>query len=604
MATDDDNRDETQDPWDGIEADDFPDLSSDSPLAFEEEPLSAEAGIGGDTPPFVEEEGEPAAARSAGDSDIDAWLTEGQDKPGPSLSVFQEDDSAAFAEWGEQAGVDRSSVEIGTGNSGVPSPSSIDVSSVGPESESMPDFSPFTAEVPDGGAEEAAWESPLTESSAAVATDGEAFGFEEVTTANEWNVETGSAAGETFGGDAAAAAQPRKKKSGGVGSLVGIVAGGLLAIPITLGILLWGFGRDPFGVAALVPDSLAFLVPNQFRPADFGPVGPVALAVAEPVAAGAEPAPPAEPLSAADEADAGDDALSDEEPAPAVADAEPTDEDLADTETLADTDMVEPEPLGESDMADMVDLAIIEPEPVIDAPAIETDVPVMAFTVVEPPLADEEPVAAAAPLLAMLDERSVAEPVLPVEPEPEPLDVTALDAAAAEVSAVTAEVAAIEDTTGPAQGRQLVAWYRSLAGYAESLSLLEQEAVETDRSLDPAAGSMMAVHREIADHPELHPHLARLTRDWIGYPRRQSDGVVVPGAFRGARRVGPFWRSEVRVGDTEGRPDIDLVVVTRAEPAAAVGETVVITGLALDGGVIWAANLQGVAAEKIGEPGL
>ena len=120
MATDDDNRDETQDPWDGIEADDFPDLSSDSPLAFEEEPLSAEAGIGGDTPPFVEEEGEPAAARSAGDSDIDAWLTEGQDKHGPSLSVFQEDDSAAFAEWGEQAGVDRSSVEIGTGNSGVP----------------------------------------------------------------------------------------------------------------------------------------------------------------------------------------------------------------------------------------------------------------------------------------------------------------------------------------------------------------------------------------------------------------------------------------------------------------------------------------------------
>lgn len=53
--------------------------------------------------------------------------------------------------------------------------------------------------------------------------------------------------------------------SAGVGQVVGVVLGGVLAIPVTLAILLWGFQRDPLGVATTFPEPLRFLLPRKVR---------------------------------------------------------------------------------------------------------------------------------------------------------------------------------------------------------------------------------------------------------------------------------------------------------------------------------------------------
>jgi hypothetical protein len=49
------------------------------------------------------------------------------------------------------------------------------------------------------------------------------------------------------------------------GSIIGVIFGGLLAVPVVAAILLWGFRRDDFGIAAQVPDSLSFLIPEDLR---------------------------------------------------------------------------------------------------------------------------------------------------------------------------------------------------------------------------------------------------------------------------------------------------------------------------------------------------
>jgi hypothetical protein len=48
-------------------------------------------------------------------------------------------------------------------------------------------------------------------------------------------------------------------------SLLGVLIGGLLAIPIVVAILLWGFRRDDFGIGRMLPESLSFLMPVELR---------------------------------------------------------------------------------------------------------------------------------------------------------------------------------------------------------------------------------------------------------------------------------------------------------------------------------------------------
>jgi hypothetical protein len=70
-----------------------------------------------------------------------------------------------------------------------------------------------------------------------------------------------------------------------------------------------------------------------------------------------------------------------------------------------------------------------------------------------------------------------------------------------------------------------------------------------------------------------------------------------------ARRVGPYWRSQLSLAATDKLPARELVVLTRAEPAVAPGDEVVIVGLAVDDDVVWASDLRPAAAGA-GFPGL
>jgi hypothetical protein len=92
----------------------------------------------------------------------------------------------------------------------------------------------------------------------------EEMGFDEA-------VAVGAAAGA-----AVVAAAPKKSappmpkakppKQGGMGQMIGVVLGGLMALPITYAILVWGFGKDPFKFTKSVPPEFAFLLPAKFQP--------------------------------------------------------------------------------------------------------------------------------------------------------------------------------------------------------------------------------------------------------------------------------------------------------------------------------------------------
>jgi len=64
----------------------------------------------------------------------------------------------------------------------------------------------------------------------------------------------------------------RRAKQSGLGQMVGVVLGGVLALPITYAILIWGFQKDPFKFAKMVPAEVAFLLPEKFQPGYKKPV--------------------------------------------------------------------------------------------------------------------------------------------------------------------------------------------------------------------------------------------------------------------------------------------------------------------------------------------
>jgi hypothetical protein len=532
---------------DGLEA--APDAALDSLLAAEA-PLEDDAAEPDVIP--AADAFAAAATESAADADIDDWLNGGTDAEASASSVLA---AGVFEEPGQEAdgfpdfAAGESTVSIGTGTSGIASPSGIEALGESTEmGESEPasagdDLDPFAGLSTDEGG----W--PTAEDGEAVADFGAGFDAGAGAAAAGAAAATVAAGGDAKQGPAKPKRPlpPRKKKPSVVGQLIGVVLGGAMAIPVTLGILIWGFGKDPFNVTPMLPDSVSFLLPAQFRPAGSGMI----------------PNAPS---------------LDDIVGTPAGGDGEaalPSGDDLATTE---------PEPAPPLEPAP-TDLAAVDPAPAPGAGEAEDD-----------------------PLMNLLDESGGSpQPPAPVEPppppEPEPLDLEKLGAAVAEVTAGLEAVAAVDDPSDPVRRRLLALWYKSLAGYAEELAALEQLATETGRPFEPAVERGDAVRAGLADHPKLLAELSGLTRSWIAYGKRPSDGVVTPATFVGARRVGPYWRSQVSLAATETKPALELVVLTRAEPAVAPGDEIVITGLAVDDDVVWASELR-PAAGTSGFPGL
>jgi hypothetical protein len=337
---------------------------------------------------------------------------------------------------------------------------------------------------------------------------------------------------------AAASRTNRKKKASGIGQVIGIVLGGVMAIPVTLAILIWGFGKDPFGTTKQLPEQLAFLLPAKFQRGgagggglDLGLPDPDTMSVRSPAT---DPqAPAAEPI--APEAD------------PVVPQPTAADPSAADP-SAGESSAGDQRPARTEEFVDPLDV----PQPTPSAPF--------------------------------------------ASPAPPPLDTAALDAALAAAEAAADAFRNVGDPDDPARTPLMLDWYKRLASVAEELVLLERTAADTGRALAGPPEGFKALHAGIAGHAGLRTELARLGRMWLTASKRNGDGVVLQVTFDSARRVGPYWSTQATLELPKGKTR-QVVLVSRAEPAAVAGDPIVVSGVILGDGVIWAADVRGAAAD-------
>ena len=612
----DDNRDDTDkqdgfDPWADLESDPPADQTDQFSFTFDDAPLDAaldatlddaldasasdepvqrsfaeEPVVAGGTPEV------PLLESTADDALVNAWLDDPADEPvAPApLAVFAPDepgDVDGLDGFDDESGsaFDPEAIEIGTGHSGIESASEVEGGGfVGEDSEASTE----AAEAFFGAVGEP--ESPedeIVESVSFVESDAEASEEADIIDFGTAAAGVAAAAAASGGRDdsiAIAATKPRPGsragKRGGIGQLVGIVLGGLMAIPIVLGILIglmWMGWEDTAGIRTWLPTQAAFLLPPANRGATRAIAGGPDLSAApslddlpttpatEPAPdSGAEPAP--EPV-----------AVSADEPAAAPM--------PQDDEPAAPSMPQDPEGLATST------------EPATSSPTSEPKPGDLAMTLATPPSLDDV-AALATPQedVAVGSAPMPVEPIVPAVPEPELLDTSGLERAVAEASTALEAVQGVADPADPARKALLVEWYKQLVRVAEELAMLERVAADSGRPLAATPEVAADHHHRILAAPERLDDLARLARNWLAYDRREGDGIVLPATFAGARQVGPYWYSRVSMAEAGGRSR-EVAVISRAEPAAAAGDAVLISGLVLDGDLLWAADVRSAAAQ-------
>ena len=556
MADDDQKKDSAADPWADILSGDAGDPQPDLAFSFDDAAAGLPAAelpndAGDSRPPVVAADETAASAPShdalgAGKPDaaieddlVGAWLDEAepiQDAVAP--------DAAAGS----------SAVEIGTGSSGIVAAEEIDVwaseaNAPSPDADASGEAFAFTASAEaDSEAGDADESFPFT---TAPADESSVFTASELLddAPGDAAVFAGAAAGAAVAGSAPRkAAKPAKRKKGGIGQMIGVVLGGVMAIPITLGILIWGFQKDPFKVTKHVPESVAFLLPEKFQPGF--------------KRGGGATAPGSFAGSPLDALGTGSGAATDE---PAIKDASPG------VDAVADLAVDAPQPPSAG-------------EPVVDdTPVVPSD-----GETFEDPLAATNQPAAPAPLDA---ERAAAE-ARRLAAEAAAADRRPLDAAVEEALAALAAVEDVADAEDPARKTRLVDLYKTLAKVAAELVILERISGDAGRPLVEPPQSLVGIHGRLGRHRE---DLVRLGRNWLDYAKRPSDGVVLPVTFQASRRVGPYWSSKVTIAMPKGATR-ELTVLSRAEPAAVQGDAVMLMGMVFDGDVVWAADVRPVVA--------
>lgn len=419
-------------------------------------------------------------------------------------------------------------------------------------------------------------------------------------------------------------------RKSGWGQVAGVALGGVMAIPVTLGILLWGLRQDPLQVAKHVPESLAFLIPNELRTQPAPPVAaPVAsetpVPVDAPAAAADAPAVTEDVATVADEAATDqptqDEPRQDEASTTSIADATASDSATASppaADEQAAMDQTETARAVETQVTDAVEPPTpsepFEPATITEAGVVETPMPdesTVAALDTEPafpPLPDAADPAASVPVadIPVAEPAAVIEAAEPVAIAP---DFSVVDASAAAARTAFAALetydrdAGAEANTAVPDTRKtvlMVEWYRQLVAAAEAFAGLERTAADAGLPLAGPPPSLRELQAEIVAEPGRLDQLARLSRNWFSYPARQASGVMVPGVLAGTRRVGPYWCSTVTMAEAGGRSR-DLAIISRTEPAVVAGARVLVTGLIIDGDVVWASDVcsatpEGVAA--------
>lgn len=569
MADDDQTNDSATDPWADLLADgpaeptpeldfSFADAAEPAPTAdpFADEALPPAASAAEPMPePAVEPEA--AAAGQLDDELMDAWLNE------PDLSA---DDGATALTAGDDVGA-------GTSEAGAEE----FVANVAPESaDAIDDWAGIGADSD---------EASSTADTVVIAATA------------------GAAAAAASASKPTTAARPKKPKKGGVGQMLGIVLGGVLALPITLGILIWGFQQDPFGLTKSLPKSVAFLLPRKFQQ-------PVEKPRSKPVPQ-PDPAPDSRSVdsrsvdsgavdSGAVDSGAVDSGAVDSSPAdgPAGTDAPGNDTVAVDAEPAAPQPL-DPMPADTAAVTPPSDATSLVDEPIGDQVTVASssggDVPAV------PPVPFPDPlVASVEPVPALPDPM----PLIPDPPVAPPQPAAAIDAAAAAAEAAAADRRAVEaaveealtalvalerdDAAGDSRKALLVDCYKRLAKVGEELVTLEQMSADAGRPIAEPPAAVVDLHGRLARHRD---DLVRLGRNWLDYSKRPLAGVVLPVTFRTSRKVGPYWSSKVTLEMPQGASR-DLSVISRSEPAATPGDAVLLLGIVFDGDVIWAADVR------------
>ena len=366
----------------------------------------------------------------------------------------------------------------------------------------------------------------------------------------------------------------RVARGGGLGQLVGVVAGGLLAIPVTLAILIWGLGRDPFQLTRQIPESASFLLPAKFRPGQrearrVGAVGGPTLDASRTLdqlptagipadAAGnimpdVTTAVPAEPLENIPDGPRGvEDGL------PMPGDEPPI------TDTPAATVSMESATL-EKERLDVV--------PEHDVAIDLNSSALVALTVPSPPGIDAAPV------------RTV--------------DLATLEEALARATIATAEVDLPAGSGNPeARDHALVAWYRSLSEVAARLAGAERASMEAGLSETAGLDRYVDFRRELlggmdnAQSSTRLNELADLGEMWLGSVRRPSDGTIVVGVLEDVHGVGPWWGGRIAL---VGEPPKSVTFMSRNAPAAAPGDKVMAAGVLADAATMWMVDCAAVS---------
>ena len=617
----DDNRDDTDkedgfDPWADLKSDPPADQTEQFSFTFDDAALDAELDATLDDALDASASDEPAQRSfaeepvvtggtpevpllesAADDALVNAWLDDPADEPvAPApLAVFAPDepgDVDGLDGFDDESGsaFDPEAIEIGTGHSGIESASEVEGGGfVGEDSEASTE----AAEVFFGAVDEP--ESPedeIVESVTFAESDAEASEEADIIDFGTAAAGVAAAAAASGGRDdsvAIAASKPRPGgragKRGGIGPLVGIVLGGLMAIPIVLGILIglmWMGWEDTAGIRTWLPTQAAFLLPPANRGATRAIAGGPDLSAAPslddlPTTPAPEPAPDSGVMPAPEPAAVSVDELATppmpQDPEGLATSTEPASDGSAKDESLAATEPATSSPTGEPKPGDLA-------PPLAPPPSLD-DVAALATP-------QEDVAVGSAPL--------PVEPIVPAVPEPEPLDTSGLERAVAEASTALEAVQSVADPADPARKALLVEWYKQLVCVAEELAMLERVAADSGRPLAATPEVAAAHHHRILAAPERLDDLARLARNWLAYNRREGDGIVMPATFAGARQVGPYWYSRVSMAEAGGRSR-EVAVISRAEPAAAAGDAVLISGLVLDGDLLWAADMRSAAAQ-------
>lgn len=615
MAEDEKDKDDGFDPWADLESEGEADLGDGLSFSFED--ASLDAGLGEPpaadpseaVPPPTEPastDGEFAADGGVGgesfqavdsaedDAFVNAWLDESAEMlSDPPLSLFSPDEPGDTDSPEEVTSAPEAIEERVTAE---PSP---DVSET-PEGDL--DVLGFLGEDGDDAIASGLGGEPSDEAAEPVFSTDATVTFGETSPAAadeadvlDFGMAAAGMAAVAAGSPEVAAVQPdvpreaaatKRRKKGGLGQIVGVIVGGLLAIPIVLGILIglmWFGWRDTVGIRKWMPDQLAFLLPAA-------PVRTVAAAASG--APDLSTAPSLDDLPAV-AVDASGDVASEpvpEEPAP-VETAEPGLAEppaaVASVETTADPGQATPVMPEES----AVPLAREPADPFASLPAEPSLDDLGALTV------------PAEPVMPVDEGPRVIEPAVPqavVVTEPEPVDLAALEAAVAEVDAAFEALRSEPELAGIARKKRLVEWYRPLVRMAQELASIERRAADAGRPLEAPPEAVLDLEGRVFAASDLADDLSKLGRDWLGYARREGDGVVLRATFIGTRQVGPYASSRISLVGADGAAR-EVAVISRSAPAALEGDSVLVIGLVMDGGVIWASDIR--AANAAGSAG-